>query len=158
MNCKMPALKKCLEDAGFTNVKTVLSSGNVVFDSRKTAEASLEKKLEAVIKTDLGREFFTFVRSVDYLQQMLDANPYSEFKLKTGSKRVVTFRRDSAPLDLKLPIEREDARMLLLQGQELFSVYVPSPNNPVFMQLIEKTLGKNITTRTWETVQKVTRA
>ena len=31
MNCKMPALKRCFEAAGFTDVKTILSSGNVAF-------------------------------------------------------------------------------------------------------------------------------
>lgn len=158
MNCKMPDLKRCLEDAGFTNVKTVIASGNVVFDSRKTAESSLERKVEAAIKKGLGREFLTCVRSVDYLQKMLDMNPYSDFKLKVGSKRVVTFRRDNTSVDLKLPFELDNARMLRLVGQELFSVYVPSPKSPAFMQLIEKSLGKNVTTRTWETVQKVVRA
>ncbi len=29
---------------------------------------------------------------------------------------------------------------------------------PVFMQLIEKTFGKDVTTRTWETLEKVAKA
>jgi uncharacterized protein (DUF1697 family) len=33
MNAKMPELKKCFESAGFTDVKTLLSSGNVVFST-----------------------------------------------------------------------------------------------------------------------------
>ena len=37
----------------------------------------------------------------------------------------------------------------------MFSAYVPSPRGPVFMALIEKTFGKEVTTRTWETVEKV---
>jgi hypothetical protein len=40
-------------------------------------------------------------------------------------------------------------------GQEVFSAYVPSPRGPVFMTLIEKTFGKEVTTRTWDTVRKV---
>jgi uncharacterized protein (DUF1697 family) len=34
MNAKMAELKRCFEGAGYTDVKTVLSSGNVVFDVR----------------------------------------------------------------------------------------------------------------------------
>jgi Uncharacterized protein conserved in bacteria len=34
INAKMPQLKRCFESAGFANVKTVRSSGNVVFDTR----------------------------------------------------------------------------------------------------------------------------
>jgi hypothetical protein len=32
---------------------------------------------------------------------------------------------------------------------------VPSPRGPVFMGLIERTFGKNITTRAWDTIKKV---
>jgi hypothetical protein len=31
---------------------------------------------------------------------------------------------------------------------------VPGPRGPVFMTLIEKTFGKDVTTRTWDTVAK----
>jgi uncharacterized protein (DUF1697 family) len=34
MNAKMSELKRCFEAAGYTDVKTVLSSGNVAFDAR----------------------------------------------------------------------------------------------------------------------------
>jgi uncharacterized protein (DUF1697 family) len=33
MNARMPALAQCFDHAGFTEVKTVLSSGNVVFNA-----------------------------------------------------------------------------------------------------------------------------
>ena len=50
MNAKMPELKRAFEAADFTNVKTVLSSGNVVFDARKATEAALERKAEAAMQ------------------------------------------------------------------------------------------------------------
>lgn len=34
---------------------------------------------------------------------------------------------------------------------------VPGPRGPVFMTLIEKSFGKEVTTRTWDTVAKVAR-
>ena len=34
MNLRMPDLKRSLESAGFTEVKTLLSSGNAVFGGR----------------------------------------------------------------------------------------------------------------------------
>jgi uncharacterized protein (DUF1697 family) len=42
-----------------------------------------------------------------------------------------------------------------MQGGEVFSAYVPSPRGAVFMTLVEKTFGKEVTTRTWATVRKV---
>lgn len=44
-----------------------------------------------------------------------------------------------------------------MRGAEIFSAYVPSPKGPVLMTLIEKTFGKEQTTRTWDTVAKVAR-
>ena len=44
MNCKMADLRAAFEAAGFTDVRTVLTSGNVVFDARSTSEGALEQK------------------------------------------------------------------------------------------------------------------
>jgi len=44
-----------------------------------------------------------------------------------------------------------------VKGGEVFSAYVRNPKGPVFMTLIEKTFGKETTTRTWDTVAKVAR-
>jgi uncharacterized protein (DUF1697 family) len=54
MNCKMPELAKALASAGFTEVKTVLSSGNVVFNAAG-AERSIQRKAEAAMQDHLGK-------------------------------------------------------------------------------------------------------
>jgi uncharacterized protein (DUF1697 family) len=59
---------------------------------------------------------------------------------------------------MALPFERDGAWLVALHGRELFSSYVPTPKGAVFMTLIERTFGKEVTTRTWDTVAKVARA
>jgi hypothetical protein len=59
---------------------------------------------------------------------------------------------------LPLPIELEGARVLAVKGSEVFTAYVPGPRGPVFMALIEKTFGRDVTTRTWDTVRKCAEA
>jgi uncharacterized protein (DUF1697 family) len=154
LNAKMPALKRCFEQAGFTNVKTVLSSGNVVFDARASKEAALQRKAEAAMQAVLGRSFLTFVRSVDMLQTMSGADPYAGFELPPGAKRVVTFLREPHDLVIHTPIGREEARILRADNREVFSACVPGPCGSAFMVLLEKTFGAAITTRTWDTVRK----
>jgi hypothetical protein len=44
-----------------------------------------------------------------------------------------------------------------LRGREVFTVYVPSAKGPVFMRLIESAFGKDVTTRTWQTVTRLAR-
>jgi uncharacterized protein (DUF1697 family) len=157
MNAKMAQLRRAFEDAGFEDVKTVLSSGNVVFSAPAAPNERLERRIEAAITKQLGRTFLTIVRPIDALRGMLASDPYASFRLKPGSKRIVTFLRGKPAGTLALPVELHGSRILRRKGREVFSVYVPSPRGPVFMALIEKTLGKEVTTRTWETVLKVAR-
>ena len=157
MNAKMPELKRAFEAAGFTDVKTLLASGNLVFSASRASEETLERKAEAAMLAGLGRAFLTIVRPVDWLRELLASDPYRSFRLLPGSKRVVTFLRDAPAAKLKLPIEQDGARILDLRGNTAFSAYVRTPKGPVFMTLIEKAFGKEQTTRTWETVEKAAR-
>jgi uncharacterized protein (DUF1697 family) len=158
MNAKMPELRQTFEAAGFSEVKTVLSSGNLVFSARSGSESSLQRKAEAAMRERLGQAFVTIVRPIDVLRQMLASDPYRAFRLSPSAKRIVTFLRDEPRSKVALPLELDGARLLSLRGRELFSAYVPSQKGAVFMSLIEKTFGKELTTRTWDTVTKVARA
>jgi hypothetical protein len=103
----------------------------------------------------LGAAFVAFVRPVDTLRGLIESEPYGAFGLDTRAKRIVTFLRAQPKTRPRLPIELDGARILLMKGTEVFSAYVPSPRGPVFMTLIEKTFGKDVTTRTWDTVARV---
>jgi uncharacterized protein (DUF1697 family) len=153
-NAKMAELKRAFEAAGFTDIETILGSGNLVFDAPKASVASLERKAEAAMQKRMGKSFLTIVRSIDSLRELLESDPFG--KLKPGAKRIVTFLR-RPPASLELPIERDGARIIRLEGNNLFSAYLPTPKGPVFMTMIEKLAGKEQTTRTWQTIEKVAR-
>ena len=157
MNCKMPALKAAFEAAGFTDVKTVLGSGNVVFDARSTSEAALEQKAEAAMQKHLGHAFMTMIRPVDQLRKLLATDPYKPFRPSPKAKRIVTFLRQRPAAPVKLPVAADGARILALRDREVFTVYERTPKGPVFMTLLQKTFGKEQTTRTWDTIAKVAR-
>jgi uncharacterized protein (DUF1697 family) len=159
MNARMPGLKRCFEGAGFADVKTVLASGNVVFAARKASDAALERRAEAAMHVALGRAFYTIVRPVQALHDLLESDPYAGFALPADAKRVVTFMREPAAGLPALPlVARDGARILSVVGREVFSAYQPSEKGPVFMTLIEQTFGTDITTRTWATVRKCANA
>ena len=153
-NCKMPLLKECFEAAGFEDVRTVLSSGNAVFSTRDTDWATLEQQAEQAMLASWGHAFPTIVRSTEYLQGLLSSDPFAEFALAPAAKRVVTFLRHPSERALDLPVERDGASILKLAGAEAFSAYEPGPRGAVFMTLLERTFGKDITTRTLATVEK----
>lgn len=154
-NAKMPEVKRAFGKAGFADVVTVLASGNVVFDARTASVRLLEKRAEAAMEKHLGKTFMTFVRPVEELARMLASDPYRGARLGAGAKRIVTFVRKPPATKLDLPIEKDGARILRMEDGVVFSAYLPTPKGPVFMTLLQKTFGKEQTTRTWQTLEKV---
>ena len=157
-NAKSPDLRRAFEAAGFSDVRTVLSSGNVAFTARASPLDALERRAEAALRAELGRSFLTVVRPAAYLQDLLASDPFAAFDLPPSAKRVVTFLRRPVESPIPLPVERDGARVLKLAAGEAFTAYVPSAKGPVFMTLLERTFGADITTRTLETVQRCARA
>ena len=105
----------------------------------------------------LGHAFLTIVRPVAALRELLESDPFRSYRLDPKAKRIVTFLRTKPTAKLELPIELYGAQILEMRGLEVFSAYVATPKGAVFMTLLEKTFGKEMTTRTWETVMKVAR-
>jgi uncharacterized protein (DUF1697 family) len=154
MNCKMPELKRCLEAAGFKDVKTILSSGNVAFSTRPVIVPIIEKKIEQAMEKNMDRVFKTIVRPSSFLQSLIEANPFDAFDLPENAKRIVTFLRRPYEGKVELPISLHDASILKLAGTEVFASYVPNEKGPAFMGLLERTFGTEITTRTLDSVRK----
>jgi len=64
----------------------------------------------------LGHAFFTIIRPIDGPEKMLESDPYRPFRVSPDAKRIVTFLRDAPTSKPNLPIEQDDARILLLKG------------------------------------------
>ncbi|HXE21454.1 MAG TPA: DUF1697 domain-containing protein [Rhodoferax sp.] len=154
MNARMPQLKRCFEIAGFSDVRTLLSSGNVVFSAQRSSAAALQRRAEEAMQAELGRSFGVFLRAARHLQDLIEPDPYAEFKLPVEAKRIVTFLRTPGEINIQLPIEQAGACILKATATEVLSAYVPSADGPVFMRLLERTFGASITTRTLYTVRK----
>lgn len=156
-NLKMPDLKKCFEKAGFTNIVTVLSSGNVVFDSSKKSEKALERDIEQAMEKNLKKVFPTIVRSQTDIVELLKLDPYKKIKIPSSTKKVMTFLKNQPEEIPNLPIKKDDVNIFLIEDRVVYSTYLPHPKGPVFMSLLQKTFGQSITTRTWDTVEKLSK-
>lgn len=154
----MPELKKSLESAGFTDVKTVIVSGNAVFSARKASEKSLATKCEAGMQKVMGKSFMTIVRSIDDLQAILDDDFFSRVKLPPNAKRNVTFVAEPPETKPKLPIAMKGGAVIDVVDDVAYSYYVPGLADPSFMGVIDRTFAKKCTTRTWQTVGRIVKA
>ena len=151
---KNSALKRCFEGTGFTDVKTVLSSGNVAFTAPEQSETSLARQAEGAMTEHLGHMFYTIVRPATVLRNLVQSDPFTTFDLPANHKRIVTFLGEPYSASYLLPIETGDGWILAIIGGAVLSAYIPSPHGSVVMRRIERVFGSHVTTRTWETVKK----
>jgi uncharacterized protein (DUF1697 family) len=118
----------------------------VAFATRAGAVSALERRLAQEIEKGIGRAFGLTLRSVDQLRRLVDDDPFDEFPVAAGARRVVSFLSEGREAPVTLPIDADGVR---IHGRTF-----RTRGGPVFMTLLEKAFGKSITTRTWETVRK----
>src|SRR5882672_7756733 len=72
----MAELKVAAGRLGYANPRTLVASGNLVFDMKKTAPAKLEAALEAAIEKTFGLFSEVMVRDPEDWSAILKANPF----------------------------------------------------------------------------------
>ena len=72
---KMADLKTLYENLGFSNIKTYVQSGNVVFQSKTEKADIIEQKIHNQIKAKYGFEVPVIVMTVDKLKTIIDCEP-----------------------------------------------------------------------------------
>jgi uncharacterized protein (DUF1697 family) len=75
VNMKMADLAEVVRGLGYTDVKTVLASGNVLFQTQD-AVATAKDKLETALRSAFGYEAWVHVLPVDRVQKIIDAYPF----------------------------------------------------------------------------------
>ncbi len=74
---KMPDLKLAFEKLGFTNVKTYLQTGNVVFESNKSLE-EIKPILEESLSETFNYEAFVQLYDFGVLSNIIDNYPFEK--------------------------------------------------------------------------------
>lgn len=160
-NKKVPMadLKKMLEKMGYTDVKTLLNSGNAIFNTDETSAPVLAEKIEAQIEKTFGFGAHTIIRSIAEIEKLVRAHPFKGITVTPATRLYVTFLTDKPKSTLAIPYESEDGlyRILSANDAQICSVLTvtDTKNTTDAMKILEKEYGKNITTRNWNTVEKM---
>jgi uncharacterized protein (DUF1697 family) len=160
-NKKVPMmdLKKALEKAGYENVKTLLNSGNVVLDAPEKNPETVRKNLEALLEKTFTFPVPVLVRTFEELVSLEDSDPFKGVKITNDTLLYVTFLSGPAKGALKVPYTSPDTALRVLSASktEVFWVLTKHPGvkSTDAMLVIEKEYGKGVTTRNWNTVEKL---
>ena len=151
----MPELRELLEGLGYTDVQTLVQSGNVVFTSR-AAPATLEKKLEQEIEKQLGVDPKVVVRTRDELEAAIDANPFDVPKDPKNLHVTFLSGKPDAAAVKKLEAADVGPDELVFAGREIYILYGNGMGrSELAKQLGRAKLGAAATDRNWNTVTKL---
>ena len=160
-NMRNDKLRGLFEKLGFSNVQTVISSGNVLFESSSKSAKRLEGIIEKALPEYLGFKSTTIIRSQKQLQELVKKKPFANREHSQKSSLNVTFLKKKIHSDKKFPYKVKDRDYVLLgmyDGALCSVIDLTSPKTPDLMVWLEKTFGKEITTRTWKTVERIVKA
>jgi len=116
----MSELKAMCEAEGFTNVKTYIASGNVVFRADHTpahVQVALEKRLAAYAGKPVG----VVTHTLTEMQAIAAAAP---FKDAPGNKSITIFLNDPPPKDALSDIRGKANEEISLGTREIYVHYI----------------------------------
>ena len=155
----MADLKRVMESLGYTNVKTLLNSGNVVFDVSPRSSKDHGERIRKAIASELGVDCRVIVLSSDELEEIVADNPLHKVA-DNFSRFMVAVLAD--PNDRKL-IESLARKRWAPEAMGLTkrAAYLWCPDgileSPVATAL-GKALRDGVTSRNWATFLKVVEA
>lgn len=161
---KMEVLKKAFEDVGFNNVKTVIASGNVIFESEPESKKELTKKIESKLPSRLGFNSSVILWSIADLEALVALQPFEERHLNGSNRPFVTFIKYPKPLSkiswsfpYKMP-EKGYTILGIFNGAVCSVIELSDSKTPDLMKVLEVEFGKDVTTRSWKTVERIVKA
>lgn len=158
VNLKMAEVAAALTDAGFTEVRTILATGNVLLEST-AGVASVRKKAEAALRDRFGYDAWVLAYAIDTVRDVVDAYPFE--REVDGYQSYVTFVADAAVLDELAALgEKAGPDEKIRRGDGV--LYWQVPKGATLDSSIGKTMGKpryksSTTTRNLRTLDKVLR-
>lgn len=152
-------LRGVFEGLGLERVASVLASGNIVFADPETDVPALEQRIEAALATDLGIASRTLIRSLPELRALLESDPFPGLTHGRGSYLTATFLK-AAPTGELVPQHPDRLTRVVGYDPAARAVLAVTDNSdpgrtPDFMLWLEKSYGKDITTRTWLTIARI---
>jgi uncharacterized protein (DUF1697 family) len=157
---QMADLRGLLTQLGFTDVQSVLQSGNLLLRSEKRSTRQLEQLLEAEAAKRIGLETEFMVRTAKEWAAVIAGNPFPKEAKRDPARLLVQFLKDAPRA------ESVEALRAAITGPEVMHVdgrhaYIVYPDgvgrSRLTTALIESKLGTRGTGRNWNTVLRLGR-
>jgi len=153
----MAKLRDLVEGLGYTEVQTVLQSGNIVFDAPRTKAVDLEASLSTAIEAEFGFPVPVLIRTAEQLDAVIDANPFPA-ALKTEPKFLhVAFASAAVPVSAFDDVDRSRFAPddFAVGRNELYLWYAYGSGRSKMDLNVKGVRHIDFTARNWNTVVKL---
>lgn len=154
----MAELKTELQKLGFKNIITILNSGNIIFDYTDEETTVLEQIIATHLENTFGFPVPTIIRTAETIQQLLKEDPFSEIEITKDTRLYISFLKTTTETTLQFPWQSEDGSYKILdyKNNNIISVLnLLNSQTTKAMAILERSFGKNITTRNWNTLLRI---
>ena len=160
---KMADLRTAFEAMGFRNVRTVLASGNVVFEASPPASSEeAAARIAEGLEQTFGYPVSVTVRTRGDLRRLVDSDPFNGVTRTPDTRLYITFLSQPAKSrpDFAYESPRGGLTIRRISPGEVAGMVILSPGHGTteLMALLDKEFGAAITTRSWDTIEKVMKA
>lgn len=138
---------------GFSAVKTLIASGNVIFETAETNEEKLRLEIENMLLQKFGFRIAVILRSKEALEKLVKSEPFKDAPQEKGVRLQITLFSEN--IKSFEPIKKDGFEIHVIGKRELASIVYPEGKTTDLMTFIDKTFGKNSTTRDWNTLLKL---
>ncbi|MBI5045336.1 MAG: DUF1697 domain-containing protein [Candidatus Levybacteria bacterium] len=154
----MEDLKKIFLSLGFSEIKTLLNSGNVIFSSDKN-EIESKDIIEKALSDHYLKVIPVLVRSIDAIHAFVKKDPFKGIEVTKDTRLYITFLSEPKKSSFSLPFISSDKAITILSVSDsevcTLVTLLPQKSTTDLMVFLEKEFGKQITTRNWNTVVKI---
>jgi len=153
----MEELRTAFGSLAFKGVKTLLVSGNVLFEAPAGNGNTLVAKIENKLKEVFGHEIGVVLRPLADLQKLAEANPFKNIKITPDTRVYVTFLKEKPKTGSKIQSESRDFKIVWISDNEVCTAITVSPQRQTtdLMNFVEKEFGRKVTTRNWNTIVRI---
>jgi uncharacterized protein (DUF1697 family) len=155
---KMQLLRELFESLSFSNVETVIASGNVVFESSKVGGRILEQEIEILLEEALGYQVATFLRTAPELAMVMRQQPFDLAKQDPEAVVYVIFLRNKPTVTVSQALKAlntDNDRARVGKCEVYWLRRERSKDSEVFGVSLGKVLGAETTMRNMKTVRKI---
>ena len=158
LTLKMADLRKLFERLGFTNVKTVLATGNVILETAQGNRMDIANQIERAIASAYNYETVAILYSRDELGNLIAADPFHGIAPSTQSSLQVSFTQRKSgrlPFDTPYDVPQKGYKVLgMIDGAICSVIDLSGATRPDLLAVLDRAFNKRVTTRNWRTIER----